>query len=242
LRSDGRFRVYASTTLRHLASSTVSISLTGDGVDEESGFSLDALVARSVARAAVKAPAADERAEPEISLNDCFAFFSQPAVLDEQNQWFCPHCRQFVCAEKQMHIWSAPQILVIQLKRFITVGRHQRKLDRRVDYPLRLDMAPFLAGPQNAAPCKYRLFAVSEHSGSLAGGHYTAHAVVLLEGGTRRWFSFNDSCARQASERDAQSDEAYLLFYERDEEDGSDGEREEEDEEEDSDEDSDSES
>ena len=28
-------------------------------------------------------------------------------VLDEDNQWFCPHCREFVCAEKKLDIWKS---------------------------------------------------------------------------------------------------------------------------------------
>ncbi|RYY32680.1 hypothetical protein EON62_05065, partial [archaeon] len=49
-------------------------------------------------------------------------------------------------------------------------------------------------------------------SGGLHGGHYTAHAYNTK---TRRWYSFNDSYAREARESDAVDSSAYVLFYRR---------------------------
>jgi ubiquitin carboxyl-terminal hydrolase 4/11/15 len=202
----------ASFTNAELSSQTAKMWLSGP----PSGFDINELVVRAVAAEAAKPPAAAAAREgAQVDLRDCFAFFSEPAVLDEQNQWFCPHCRKHVCAEKAMDIWSVPRILVIQLKRFVTTGYYPRKLDRPVSYPITLDMAPFVRGPQSRGPCNYRLFAVSEHSGMLGGGHYTAHAVVLGSDGRRTWFDFNDSSAWDADEASAVNGLAYLLFYER---------------------------
>jgi ubiquitin carboxyl-terminal hydrolase 4/11/15 len=187
----------------------VTLTLTASAVP---GFDFDALVTRAAAFSAVLLPTVTARGT--LSLDECFAQFSETEVLDQENQWFCPHCRQFVCAAKTMNVWSVPRILIIHLKRFITEGYHSRKIETNVEYPDTLDITRFVVGPHRGST-QYRLYAVSEHSGGLGGGHYTAHALVQDPGGTRQWFDFNDSNAWQARAEDAHGARAYLLFYQR---------------------------
>ena len=61
---------------------------------------------------------------------------------------------------------------------------------------------------------KYELFAVSEHSGTLGGGHYTASGRNFLN---NKWYRFNDSQVRQLSNGPDEIDRssAYVLFYKR---------------------------
>jgi ubiquitin carboxyl-terminal hydrolase 4/11/15 len=142
--------------------------------------------------------------------------FNQKEVLDENNKWYCGHCKDFVCATKALEIWSVPDILVIQLKRFLGSGYYSSKLDANVNYPDILEMQEYVTGPERNQNLQYELYAVSEHSGSLAGGHYTAHAIVREPGKkTGEWCDFNDSCCHQASALDAHNARAYLLFYQR---------------------------
>ena len=54
----------------------------------------------------------------ETTLTDCFQLFSQPEKLAEDNAWYCPECKDFVLATKQMEIYKAPKILILCLKRF----------------------------------------------------------------------------------------------------------------------------
>jgi ubiquitin carboxyl-terminal hydrolase 4/11/15 len=61
-------------------------------------------------------------------------------------------------------------------------------------------------------PIYYDLYAVSNHYGSLHGGHYTASAYNALLG---KWYDFNDSSVSPTSEKDVVSSAAYLLFYRR---------------------------
>ncbi|OHS98373.1 Ubiquitin carboxyl-terminal hydrolase 9 [Tritrichomonas foetus] len=155
-----------------------------------------------------------------ITLKSCFEYFSTPEVLDEDNKWFCPKCRQFVCAEKKLDVWSVPEILIIQLKRFIAGRWMTRKLDQYVDFPEELDMKKFVIGPQkNDESLKYCLYAVSNHMGGLGGGHYTAYAKVQDPNGPPNknapWYSFNDSHASPCSESTVHTSSAYVLFYER---------------------------
>jgi len=59
----------------------------------------------------------------------------------------------------------------------------------------------------------YELYAVSNHSGGLGGGHYTAYAKNKEDG---RWYNFNDSFASEVQDPSRiVSCSAYVLFYKR---------------------------
>ena len=58
----------------------------------------------------------------------------------------------------------------------------------------------------------YDLFAVSNHYGSMNGGHYTAYAKNNI---TQDWFDFNDSKVSKISENEIIEKGAYVLFYRR---------------------------
>ncbi|EDL98517.1 ubiquitin specific petidase 45 (predicted), isoform CRA_a [Rattus norvegicus] len=144
-------------------------------------------------------------------------------------------------ARKQLLISAVPAILILHLKRFHQAGLSLRKVNRHVDFPLTLDLAPFCA-----ATCKnisvgekvlYGLYGIVEHSGSMRGGHYTAYVKVrvpsrkLSECITGRktapglkeadselgghWVHVSDTYVQVVPESRALSAQAYLLFYER---------------------------
>jgi ubiquitin carboxyl-terminal hydrolase 4/11/15 len=115
-----------------------------------------------------------------------------------------------------MDIWSTPDLMIIQLKRFITGQWNTRKLDTRVTYPDVIDMSEYIVGPQKSQPQLYRLYGVSEHIGALGGGHYIAHTIVVGDDGSQQWFEFNDTSVSQSRAEYAHSDLAYVLFYQRD--------------------------
>ena len=155
-----------------------------------------------------------------VTLAECFDYYREPEVLDEDNKWLCPKCKEFVCARKKVDIWKVPEVLIIQLKRFSGGKYSARKLETYVDFPDILDMRPFIIGPQkDEENLTYRLYAVSNHMGGLGGGHYTAHAIVQNPfeepDPNAHWYSFNDSSCSGSSSSHAHSSAAYVLFYER---------------------------
>jgi ubiquitin C-terminal hydrolase len=177
-----------------------------------SGFRASVLNARAEAARAVNVPRPPAQSAGAVTLDSLLEGYGAPERLDDQNQWFCPTCREHVCAEKTMDLWSVPTVLVIQLKRFLTVGYSARKLETPVEYPDEIDMGRFVVGPMSDGTNRYRFYAVSEHRGGLGGGHYTAHAVVEGMG----WHSFDDSSAWRAGRASAHDETgAYLLFYQR---------------------------
>jgi ubiquitin carboxyl-terminal hydrolase 4/11/15 len=160
-----------------------------------------------------------QKKSDKVTLRSCFAFHAEAEVLDEQNQWYCPRCEQFSCAQKKVDIWKVPEVLVLQLKRYVSGQYQTRKLDTPVDFPEVLNLQEFVEGPQKAHNQTYRLFAVSNHMGGMSGGHYTAHAIVQDPRGEPetppRWYTFNDSSVSPVAPRSWKNAAAYLLFYEK---------------------------
>ena len=65
--------------------------------------------------------------------------------------------------------------MIICLTRFLKEGKfsHYTKNNSFVEFPIEnLDMEKYICGPKKNS--KYDLFAVSQHYGSMGGGHYTA--------------------------------------------------------------------
>jgi len=90
----------------------------------------------------------------------------------------------------------------------------QEKNDAFVDFPLEgLDMRPFAKTLANRSdPVYYDLIGVSNHFGSLSGGHYTASCKNPISG---KWTYFNDSSVSNCSQSQVVSPAAYLLWYRR---------------------------
>nr|KAF6463514.1 ubiquitin specific peptidase 45 [Molossus molossus] len=196
----------------------------------------------------------------ECSVQSCLYQFTSMELLMGNNKLLCENCTEkkqkyqrenssaekkaegiYTNARKQLLISAVPVTLILHLKRFHQAGLSLRKVNRHVDFPLLLDLAPFCS-----ATCKnvsvgekvlYGLYGVVEHSGSMRGGHYTAYVKVrtpsreLLEHVTGKksvpglkepdsesagqWVHVSDTYVQEVPESRALSAQAYLLFYER---------------------------
>eukprot|EP00066_Takifugu_rubripes_P005043 XP_003968844.1 PREDICTED: ubiquitin carboxyl-terminal hydrolase 2-like [Takifugu rubripes] len=106
-------------------------------------------------------------------------------------------------------IQKFPRILVLHLKRF-SEARRTSKLSTFVNFPMKdLDLREF--SPENSTNAVYNLYAVSNHSGTTMGGHYTAYCRNPSSG---EWYTFNDSRVTPMSSSQVRSSDAYVLFYE----------------------------
>lgn len=86
-----------------------------------------------------------------------------------------------------------------------------------VDFPLEgLDLTPYILDKRKVDQCPpvYDLYAVSNHSGSLHGGHYTAHVLNPFD---KKWYNCDDSHLDQVRhpQEEVVSSHAYVLFYRR---------------------------
>lgn len=166
-------------------------------------------------------PSEEEKAKPkvdEVSIYSCFEKFINWEVLDKDNLWFCPICKESVQASKRMEILRCPPILILHLKRFKMkedrfmshmMTRRGGRLNTLIRFPLAdLDLTPYVA--KGEVPPVYDLYAVSNHYGDTEGGHYTAYA---MNGGA--WYNFDDSTVTKADAEEVCSTASYVLFYKR---------------------------
>ncbi|KPP71788.1 ubiquitin carboxyl-terminal hydrolase 45-like, partial [Scleropages formosus] len=190
----------------------------------------------------------------ECSVQSCLHQFTSVELLMGNNKLLCENCTErrqkqlkrstadkraekvYTSARKQMLISALPPVVILHLKRFHQAGMNLRKVNRHVDFPLVLDLAPFCS-----ASCKnmvagehvlYILYGIVEHSGSMRGGHYAAY--VRIRAPQRRpeqrrnmsgpkecstampgqWVYVSDTSVQVVPESRVLSAQAYLLFYE----------------------------
>ncbi|XP_051880595.1 ubiquitin carboxyl-terminal hydrolase 45 isoform X2 [Pristis pectinata] len=142
-------------------------------------------------------------------------------------------------ARKQMLISAVPPILNLHLKRFHQAGLSLRKVNKHVDFPLVLDLAPFCSSNcknvGDESKVLYGLYGIVEHCGSMRGGHYAAYVLVRTANkklsehtsanknisGFRdvgappgQWVYVSDTHVQTVPEARVLNAQAYLLFYE----------------------------
>ncbi|CAH0549356.1 unnamed protein product [Brassicogethes aeneus] len=146
----------------------------------------------------------------QLRLSQCLDSFTREETLDGDEKPTCSKCKERRKCTKSFSIQKFPKILVIHLKRFSPTERFRGKLSVTVDFPLEgLDMMNYAA--DSVAPCRYNLYAISNHSGTTYSGHYTAYCRHPYN---MQWHEYNDSRVSSISTRSIVSGEAYVLFYE----------------------------
>ncbi|KAH8264640.1 hypothetical protein KR038_011263 [Drosophila bunnanda] len=130
--------------------------------------------------------------------------------------WNCPNCKTKRDAVKKLDISKLPPVLVVHLKRFYADPSNSCAYIKKQNYlrfPLEnLEMSPYIARAESRAgtPKTYQLYAVSNHYGSMEGGHYTAFCKSANYG---KWFKFDDQVVTTLDTSNVVSSAAYILFY-----------------------------
>lgn len=185
-----------------------------------------------------------ERPSPEkqeCSVQSALFHFTEVEHLTHNNSLLCITCTRrqkgsqkvYTDGLKQMLISSPPPVLTLHLKRFQQVGFSVCKVNRHVQFPQVLDLAPYCTAnckgvPEGQAQVLYSLYGIVEHSGTMRSGHYTAYVKARpacptssnglpapAEPVRGSWFHASDSSVQPVTESKAQGSQAYLLFYER---------------------------
>ena len=145
----------------------------------------------------------EEKNKNGIDIYDCIKKFSSREVLDEGNDWFCSKCKMNQKAFKTMRINYAPNILMIQLKRFKTDGNI--KIDNFIDFPIK----NFILKVHHISET-YDLMGIINHYGNISFGHYIA---ICKNYYNKKWYKFDDSSVIEINENEIVSKDAYVLFY-----------------------------
>lgn len=98
-----------------------------------------------------------------------------------------------------------PPVLHLQLKRFEYDMEKDTmvKINDRHEFPLSIDLAPFVEKEHQNEPWVYKLHGVLVHSGDLHGGHYFALIKPERDSG---WFKFDDDRVTPATEKEVLED------------------------------------
>jgi hypothetical protein len=110
----------------------------------------------------------------------------EPEKLPEDYK--CQSCKAPGLCARQMTLWSLPDFLVIQVKRFQYTSFVQQKIRSFVRFDLRnFDLSPWMSdnhkaeggggGSGGGDRLVYDLYAVVNHRGGLSSGHYTTFAL-----------------------------------------------------------------
>ncbi|KAK1362379.1 Ubiquitin carboxyl-terminal hydrolase [Heracleum sosnowskyi] len=144
------------------------------------------------------------------SLKEALHKFFQAEVLDGNNKYKCDNCKKLVSAKKQMSILQAPNVLVIQLKRF--EGIFGGKIDKAIAFEEVLVLSSYMCKASQDPHPEYNLFASIVHSGfSPDSGHYYAY----IKDAMNRWYCCNDSFISLSTLKEVLSEKVYILFFSR---------------------------
>ncbi|KAE9421655.1 hypothetical protein Angca_006365 [Angiostrongylus cantonensis] len=147
------------------------------------------------------------------SLQQCLSSHFSQTTLDGDSRWNCPRCRAPKRASRLTKLWSLPPVVVVHLKRFSIENGDYAKNTMPVDFdPTRLDLSEYLHENSPESSETYKLYAVTNHSGRLNSGHYTA---LVCHGTTGEWLRFDDESVSTSSASGISTSEAYMLYYKR---------------------------
>jgi ubiquitin C-terminal hydrolase len=152
-------------------------------------------------------------------LEECLDNFVNDEQLDKENLLTCDICGFKNQSFKKIQIWKAPNILVIQLKRFVTnqYGIQTSKIINPVIYPTDdFDISNYYhpdSPYKNNA--KYKLIGVNVHLGFGISGINAGHYISIVRNRhDNKWYVFDDANnVIEINEDSIQNRNAYLLFY-----------------------------
>lgn len=164
------------------------------------------------------------------TLMGCLQRFTRSERLGSDQKFFCQHCQVRQDSLKQMSIRKLPLVTCFHIKRFehSSIRKMSRKVDRYLQFPFSINMAPYLsssilrsrygnrilkveADDSDAASelaSEFELFAMVTHSGKLEAGHYITYLRL-----NNQWYKCDDAWIVHVTENTVRASQAYMLFY-----------------------------
>ena len=140
------------------------------------------------------------------TLEECFKLFVEGEILSGDNAYYNEKSGKKEEVLKKISLWSFPNILVIDLKRFNSRNVKNQSL---VTFPLdNLNLSEYVIGYDKESYV-YDLYGICNHSGGVLGGHYTS----FVKNANGKWYLFNDTTVSETDPSQIISSKAYCLFY-----------------------------
>lgn len=160
--------------------------------------------------------------ESTVALEDCLAGYLHREKMPEGSVATCETCKKQGAHYSQICLHTAPDTLVISLKRF----EHRHTARGYMQFRLNMEVAykeDLTIHTENDGDAKYELYAVLNHHGAINSGHYTAY-IKWSDG---MWYHADDSIispcyytSHDDAEKKVSTDqpfcpsrEVYSLFY-----------------------------
>ncbi|XAR66848.1 Ubiquitinyl hydrolase 1 [Bertholletia excelsa] len=164
------------------------------------------------------------------TLMGCLDRFTRPERLGSDQKFFCQQCQVRQESLKQMSIRKLPLVSCFHIKRFehSHLKNMSRKVDRYLQFPFSLDMAPYLSSSilrsrfgnrifsfdgdeedtSSELSSEFELFAVITHSGKLDAGHYVTYLRL-----SNQWYKCDDAWITRVNENIVRAAQGYMIFY-----------------------------
>ena len=154
-----------------------------------------------------------EKTDKNITLFDCFDKHCERESLDGENAWFNETINKKQNVHKRLLFWSLPNVMIIDIKRFITsyTNRRMKKNQQFIDIPIsNVDFSKYVEGYAKETFI-YDLYAICNHHGQIEGGHYSA----TIKNSNGKWYNFNDTQVKEILITDniISGNTPYCLFY-----------------------------
>lgn len=145
------------------------------------------------------------------TLNECFENYIKEELIERK----CEICSSKNTIKKK-EIWRPGMLLYIHLCRFSHMPNGRiMKNNLQVDIPDTIDISDYCditMVTEKTLTYKYKLKGISNHMGSLNGGHYTADGVSITDNKT--WYHFDDTRVGRHQTVPIDTSSAYILMYE----------------------------
>ncbi|CAA2967806.1 ubiquitin carboxyl-terminal hydrolase 17-like [Olea europaea subsp. europaea] len=145
------------------------------------------------------------------TLEEALVQFTTSETLTGDNKYKCCRCKSYQKAKKKLTVLEAPNILTIVLKRFRS--GNLGKLDKLVQFPEVLNLAPFMSGTNDKCPI-YSLYGLVVHL-DIMNAAYSGHYISYVKDFQGDWFRVDDSRVIPVDLETVLSKQAYILFYAR---------------------------
>ena len=151
-------------------------------------------------------------ADKNVTLFHCFEKQCECELLRGENAWFNEKENKKQDVHKRMLFWSLPNIMIIDIKRFITsMNGRSKKNQQFIDIPINnVDFSKYVEGYAKETYI-YDLYAICNHHGQIDGGHYSA----TIKNSNGKWYNFNDTQVTEIIVNDniISGNTPYCLFY-----------------------------
>lgn len=150
--------------------------------------------------------------DKNITLFDCFDKHCEKEKMEGENAWFNEKTNKKQDVNKRILYWSLPNIMIIDLKRFIfSYNGDCKKNQVYIDIPINnVNFSKYVEG-YNKEKYIYDLYGICNHHGSVHGGHYTA----TVKNANGNWYNYNDTMVKEIkiTEDIITGNTPYCLFY-----------------------------